>query len=161
MREEEKLIEKYGRETGYRVPDGYFEELHLHIMTNLPPYPEAPKTVNLSLWQRVKPYVYLAAMFAGIWLMMSVFHRVSDMGTLNLDNPPAAIASAMASQDEDSMPYYTADNDYELVHEVSATYDSMDEFEEAFGYEFSPEYEAMDVSMPVAADSNPDYGVLI
>ena len=155
MREEEKLIEKYGRETGYRVPDGYFEELRLNIMTNLPPYQETPREVNMSLWQRMKPYVYLAAMFAGIWLMMNVFHRVSDMGTLNLDNPPEAIASAMVIQDEEYAPYLITDNDYELEHEVSANYDSIDEFEKDFGYDLKPEYEKMNVGATVVKTDKP------
>ena len=95
MRHEDQLKDKYGTDPGFRVPDGYFEELNLKIMETLPPYPEAPRKVELSLWQKVKPYVYLAAMFAGIWLMMKVFHTVTTSESLNLDNPPAALAKVV------------------------------------------------------------------
>lgn len=146
MRQEDRLIEKYGRDPGFKVPDGYFEELNAKIMRDLPPYKEAPKRVDLTLWQRVKPYVYLAAMFAGIWLMMNVFHRVSGSGDLSLENPPAAIAAAMESADEDFfMPGYAGEDDYMLEREVSASYDSIDEFEEDFGYEFKPEFATMKI----------------
>lgn len=161
MRQEDQLIEKYGRDPGFRVPDGYFDDLNARIMANLPPYPEVRKAPDLSLWQRVKPYVYLAAMFAGIWLMMSVFHKVSDSGTLSLDNPPAAIAASMASATDDFAPYIALENDYELAREVSANYDSMDDFKEDFGYDLEPEYERMDVSVAMPSPTNEHKTVLI
>jgi len=156
MRQEDQLIEKYGRNPGFRVPDGYFEGLNARIIAGLPPYKEAPKTMDLSLWQRMKPYVYLAAMFAGIWLMMSVFHKVSDSGTLSLDNPPAVIVASMANIPEDFAPYISWENDYELASEVSAGYDSIEDFQNDFGYDLEPEYEKMDVSsfMPPSANKH-------
>lgn len=140
MRHEDQLKEKYGTDPGFRVPEGYFEELNLKIMESLPPYQEAPRKVELSLWQRVKPYVYLAAMFAGIWMMMKVFHTVSTADSLNLDNPPAAIAQAMATAPEEDMAYYTPINDYLLEEEITDTYGSIEEFEADFDYDFKPEY---------------------
>lgn len=140
MRQEEQLKDKYGTDPGFRVPDGYFEELNLKIMSSLPPYQEAPKVVELSRWQRIKPYVYLAAMFAGIWLMMKVFHTVSTAGDLNLDNPPAAIARAMADYGEETLPYYPIASEYALEEEVSENYENIEEFQSDFGYELKPEY---------------------
>lgn len=145
MRHEDRLKDKFGTDPGFRVPEGYFEELNLKIMESLPAYPEAPRTVELSLWQRVKPYVYLAAMFAGIWLMMKVFHTVSTDATLNLDNPPAAIAQAMADSGEEAFPYFTTANDYLLEEEMTETYNSIEEFEADFGYDFKPEYASMEL----------------
>lgn len=161
MRQEDQLIEKYGRDPGLRVPDGYFDELNARIMAGLPPYPEVKKAADLSVWQRVKPYIYLAAMFAGIWLMMSVFHKVSDSGSLSLDNPPATIAASMAVASEDFVPYITVENDYELAREVSASYNSMDDFKEDFGYDLEPEYERMDVPDDVIRAASEHKTVLI
>lgn len=142
MRQEERLKEKFGTDPGFKVPEGYFEELNARIMNNLPEYPEAPKAMDLSLWQRVKPYVYLAAMFAGIWLMMNMFHRMSSAPELSLDNPPAAIAAMMQSYGEDSYPVFS-DDDYELQTGIIDSYGSIDEFEEDFGYDFKPEFANM------------------
>ena len=108
----------------------------------------------MSLWQRIKPYAYLAAMFAGIWLMMNVFHRVSTSEAISLDNPPAAIASAMELETDEYIPYITVENDYALEREVSENYDSFDDFEEDFGYELSPEYESLDVHAPAAKEKS-------
>ncbi len=143
MRHEDQLKDKYGTDPGFRVPDGYFEELNLKIMESLPAYPEAPRRVDMSLWQKVKPYVYLAAMFAGIWMMMKVFHTVSTSESLNLDNPPAAIAQAMASATDEALPYFTTANDYALEEEMTQTYGSIEEFEADFGYDFKPQYASL------------------
>lgn len=150
MHQEEILKQKYGSDTGFRVPEGYFEELNKRILSELPPYKEAPKSVPLSMWQRVKPYVYLAAMFVGIWIMMKVFHNVSTSDRLNLDNPPAAIVQALESSSFDEMMLFSTDSDYELEKEVSAHYDSMEDFEADFGYPLLPEYETITIPAPTA-----------
>lgn len=146
MGKEEKLKEKYGTDTGFKVPEGYFESLNARIMADLPAYPEAPRQVELSRWQRLKPYVYLAAMFAGIWLMMNMFNHLSGgFGTVNLDNPPEQIAYAMADYSSDTYGHNVALKSYELESEITDTYSSMSDFEKDFGYDFRPEYAAMDV----------------
>lgn len=146
MRQEDILKEKYGTDPGFRVPDGYFEDLNVRIMSSLPPYPEAPRSVKLSAWQRVKPYVYLAAMFAGIWLMMNMFHHLtSNSGSLMLENPPEALVQMIEGENYDMVPVFYSETDYDLEQEVSGNYDSIDEFESDFGYELSPEYSSMQV----------------
>lgn len=150
MHQEDILKEKYGSRTGFRVPEGYFEGLNAKILAELPPYPEAPKAVPMSMWQRVKPYVYLAAMFAGIWMMMKVFHTATTADKLTLDNPPAAIVQALQSSSFDDMMLYSPGSDFELEEEVSASYDSMEDFERDFGYELLPEYDT--VTMPQQHD---------
>lgn len=148
MRHEDKLKEKYGSDPGFEVPDGYFEELNVSIMSKLPPYPEAPRSVDMSLWQRIKPYAYLAAMFAGIWLMMNMFHHVSSSATsLSLENPPEALVDMIDAGGYDMIPVFSEETDYDLQKDVSVNYDSFDEFEDDFGYELEPEYSTMQVSV--------------
>lgn len=143
MSQEEILKSKYGTDTGFRVPDGYFDELNAKILAELPPYKMAPKTVHMSMWQRVKPYVYLAAMFAGIWMMMKVFHTVSTADRLTLDNPPEAIAQMLDADSFDDILFLSpsAGADLQLEEEVSERYESIDDFEKDFGYNILPEYD--------------------
>ncbi len=144
MRHEDQLKDKYGTDPGFRVPDGYFEELNLKIMEALPAYPEAPRRVDMSLWQRVKPYVYMAAMFAGIWLMMKVFHTATTSETLNLDNPPAALAKAVEASSDEALQYYISPtSDYALEEEMTQTYNSIEDFQADFGYDFKPQYASL------------------
>ncbi|MCM1004774.1 MAG: hypothetical protein NC402_00575 [Prevotella sp.] len=99
MKEEDKLKNKYGTQTGFSVPDGYFDTVFAKIDSDLPEYPKAQTVKSLSRWQRVKPYVYLAAMFGGIWCTMKMVNMMSNSQTepVSLENPPAQIAQAMES----------------------------------------------------------------
>ncbi len=134
MRHEDILKEKCGTDPGFRVPDGYFEELNARIMDSLPAYPETPRAVPLSFWQKVKPYVYLAAMFAGIWVMMKVFYNVSMNADYTFDNPPEAIVQALDNHShEHDMDFVLYDfPDIELEEEMSGSYENIEEFKEDF-----------------------------
>ena len=146
MKEEDIIIERYGRKGPWSVPDGYFESVRMEIESKLPEYPAAPAPVKLSTWQRVKPYVYLAAMFGGIWCMMKVFHHASDMGRLSLDNPPEQIAAYMGDPEMTDMYMLpTSLSDAELIDEVSDNYSTIEDFEEDFGYTLEPEYDKIDL----------------
>lgn len=144
MKEEDKLITKYGRDTGFKVPEGYFESLSKEVASRLPAYPEAPRAENLSMWQRLKPYLSLAAMFAGIWLMMQVFHTIAPVGHLDLDNPPESVVLALTDPSYSEQYTYMLPqdiSDFELQKEVGENYSSIEEFEDDFGYELSPRYQ--------------------
>lgn len=149
MRKEDQLLEKVGRHTGMSVPDGYFESFAHQMMDKLPAYPEAPRPRQLTTWQRIKPYVYLAAMFAGIWCMMKMFHMASQSAsTVQLDNPPEAVVLAMQQGDDYEYFYLPSDDacdDYELEADISQAYDDIDDFAADFGYQLSPEYASMQI----------------
>lgn len=73
------ILDNINRKSGMKVPDGYFESLHERVMQNLPEKEilvERPAPV--SFWTMAKPWVYMAAMFAGIALMFKVFAWTSD-----------------------------------------------------------------------------------
>ncbi|MDE7179615.1 MAG: hypothetical protein K2N88_00225 [Muribaculaceae bacterium] len=141
MKEEEKIIARFGRKGPWSVPEGYFDSLSQEIAAKLPEMPEAEKPAKLTPWQRVKPYAYLAAMFAGIWCMMQMFHHISGVGTLSLDNPPEHIAALMADEDaEVSYSLPSAFSDAELIEEISSQYSDIDQFKEDFGVEIESKY---------------------
>lgn len=71
MKKNEDILEKIGRKSGYKVPEGYFEQFAVRMTEQLPQREIAP-VEKVSTWQRLKPYIYMAAMFAGIWLMVEV-----------------------------------------------------------------------------------------
>ena len=138
MKEEEILKERYGKSGGWKLPDGYFENLYKEVESKLPEYPEKPKEVDMTVWQRIKPYAYLAAMFAGIWLMMNIFHRVSGEATLSMDNLPEQIAMAMVESDESDI-YMMSESmsDYMVEEEIIKEYDTIEEFAKDFGFEIT------------------------
>lgn len=73
MKEVESIRKKLGKENAFRVPDGYFEGLTQEIMQQLPEkdllsdYAAQP-----TMWQRVRPWLYMAAMFVGAALIIRV-----------------------------------------------------------------------------------------
>lgn len=146
MNREDLLNKKYGKDAGFKVPEGYFDDLQRKIIAELPSYPAKPSKPDLSAWQRMKPYVYLAAMFAGIWLMMKVFHNVSGDGTFSLDNPPEAIVQLWEENNFENYYFEANEPEYILEEEISESYESFDDFEKDFGYEFKPEYSNLSIN---------------
>lgn len=132
---EETIIEnRFGRNDGRRMPEGYLDSMITEVMAKLPERPAVQPVVEMTRWQKLKPYVYLAAMFAGIWMMMQVFHTVAGGDKVSLDNPPERIAMIVNSPESNVMfdnPVVTI-SDFELEDEMAASYANMEEFEEAF-----------------------------
>ena len=73
MKEEDKLLKKVGTDNPFTVPEGYFERLTSDVMNTLPEQ-EAPRFVmkKVTTWDRIKPWVYMAAMFVGAALIIKV-----------------------------------------------------------------------------------------
>ena len=136
MKQEESLKEKYGTDPGLRVPEGYFGDLQKKIMEELPPYQKEPAVPEMTRWQRLKPYVYLAAMFCGIWLMMQLFHTVSQPITMSVDNAPEALVQLLDGENDFDFDDYAVMSayapDYILEEEVLDSYDNMADFENDF-----------------------------
>jgi hypothetical protein len=72
MRSKTNQLEETGNANPFKVPEGYFENLSDRILTQLPEKVEE-ETKSLNLWERVQPWVYMAAMFVGIALMVRIF----------------------------------------------------------------------------------------
>lgn len=86
MKEEQDIIKKCGKENPFRVPEGYFEEFTRNMMAQLQAKGEAEAEETLSepritLWQRIKPVLYLAAMFIGMVVCVHVVLGEHPQGT--------------------------------------------------------------------------------
>ena len=75
---------KYGKDPGFKVPENYFEDFNKKMVAMLPDVEITPVDVKPTMWQRVRPLVYLAAMFAGVWCMMSVFNYFNGSSNLGV-----------------------------------------------------------------------------
>lgn len=95
MKQSTDILEKARRNDGMTVPEGYFADFRRQMAASLPERPELKDSMSVAaaaqrtLWQRVRPYVYMAAMFAGIWLMLQLFTLISNPGDLRpMDSNP-------------------------------------------------------------------------
>lgn len=132
---------------GMRVPEGYFDSFAARMASQLPYRPEieAPEVVAeaqkpRTLWQKVRPYVYMAAMFAGVWCMLQMFASLSGAGKLQPMSENPVLASALAN--DDFVRDYVVDdiNSWEIVDEMmedGTLHDEVD-IEEFFSDETIP-----------------------
>ena len=70
------ILSKIDHQSGMTVPDDSFEDFNKRMIEALPEQSwekSSPRIMPRSFWSRVRPYVYMAAMFLGIWCMMMTF----------------------------------------------------------------------------------------
>ena len=77
------LLKKYGKDPGFKVPENYFADFNKRMTEMLPDVEITPVDVKPTMWQRIRPIIYLAAMFAGVWCMMQVFSNFTASDNLN------------------------------------------------------------------------------
>ncbi|WP_314055731.1 hypothetical protein [Porphyromonas catoniae] len=87
----------------YSVPEGYFDALEERILARLPEIPQedTPEQTRPSLWIRVRPIVYLAAVFVSMNLIFRAFFSPAHKeGTQRVATTTTEV------QDEDYTTYY-------------------------------------------------------
>ena len=72
MKEEDKLLKKVGTENPFRVPEGYFESFTSDLMSRLPEKEKTDIHREPTTWEKVRPWLYMAAMFIGAALIIRV-----------------------------------------------------------------------------------------
>lgn len=82
MKEEDNILKKVGKENPFKVPEGYFESLPSGVMNALPEKTKPAIEVEKSTtWTRMRPLLYMAAMFIGAFLIIRVgswTHKTAD-----------------------------------------------------------------------------------
>lgn len=121
MKQDNDILSKIGHRDGITVPDGFFEQFVEKMASSLPENPEAEHPVKVmprSVWGRLRPYIYMAAMFAGIWCMLKMFTLMSPSNVdLSIENNQA-ITEAL-SDDNFVFDYIVDDiSDREIMDEM-------------------------------------------
>ncbi len=111
MKEEDKLQKMIGTENPFRVPEGYFESLTSEVMNRLP---EKEKSLGATrkestMWERVRPWLYMTAMFIGAALIIRV---------ASTDRTPAADRVA-AEESETEIEYINMAVDNSMLDDYS------------------------------------------
>lgn len=88
MNEELEIIKKCGKGNPFKVPEGYFEDFASNLMAQLPTKEEMTVEAELAEpritpWQRIKPWIYLAAMFIGTIVCVRVVLGEHPNGAAN------------------------------------------------------------------------------
>lgn len=123
MKPTNDILSKVNHRQGLTVPDGYFADFNKRMADMLPPQEweqsSSATAAKKTFWMKIRPYVYMAAMFAGVWLMMNMFDmmRPADGANLAIDKNPVLTA---AVENENFMnDYYLQEfDDYDLMEEM-------------------------------------------
>jgi len=74
------FLDTINRHSGMTVPEGYFNDFARRMSASLPEQPwEKEETTHdkpRTMWQTIRPYVYMAAMFMGVWCMMQMMDNI-------------------------------------------------------------------------------------
>lgn len=112
--------EGWPKTNGMTVPDGYFEDFARRMMECIPDEPvRKPEIIKPSLWQRVRPYVYMAAMFAGIYLMLNIFTLTTGIrGPKSEASVNTMFAEVVNTGTQSYVDDYISVSDYDLFNEL-------------------------------------------
>lgn len=114
MKEEDEIKRKCGTGNPFTVPEGYFDLFTESIMEKLPQ--QEIKTFNkprITTWSRIKPWFYMTAVFAGMFLGIRVMVDLTSS-----DKSPTtsvhAETQAVTDQDVANMMDHSMMDDYSL-----------------------------------------------
>jgi hypothetical protein len=87
----------------FRVPEGYFEGFTETLMSRIPE--KKPLAEKISLYTRVKPWLYMAAAFTGILVLFNVIRQPDNASQFDnlTNNEPIVIT--VPDEDEEFMEY--------------------------------------------------------
>ncbi len=122
MKQDLNPLQQVGRMDGMTVPDGYFRGFAERMASELPDKQPSVVEMPRSLWQKTRPYIYLAAMFAGIWCMLQMFAMMGGTGVsgaITPDNNPV-LADAIENDSFMDDYYYMAVDEYDLYDDLYA-----------------------------------------
>lgn len=106
MNKKKLTLDEMPKNNPFKVPEGYFEALPDTILKGIEENERATTKV-VSLWDKVKPWAYLAAMFVGIALLFNVFKSnftTEDMYVMSADTTKPTVDSLWEDTDMDD--YY-------------------------------------------------------
>ena len=82
MKDMNSNLDNFKGDNPFRTPDGYMEGLNDLIMSQLP-VKESKKAIQITFAQRVRPWLYLAAVFVGLGLFFKLVIGSDYIGKQN------------------------------------------------------------------------------
>lgn len=97
MNIESNKLSEIKKKNPFTVPEGYFDRINEEIMNRLPEK-EARQPATVSMWEKAKPWVYMAAMFMGLFFSIQLLTKnaknqggITRNGTANTTEESAQI----------------------------------------------------------------------
>lgn len=109
MKNKENNLDQFKGENPFKVPEGYFDNLTTQIMSQLPEQQdlkEPAKTVTMM--DRVRPWLYMAAVFAGLFLFFKAIVGITHSGNTTQQGQESLLVHTEVSTDN----LYDEDEEY-------------------------------------------------
>ena len=128
MKTEQNNLDRLKGKNPFTVPEGYMEGLTANIMSQLPEKTPEKEAKKISLMDRVRPWLYMAAVFAGLGLFFKAIVGIngsdgstaSDSLLVRTEVPTTALDAIEAEEDEEYLEYLEAQYaNYLLDEELS------------------------------------------
>jgi hypothetical protein len=99
MKKELNNLERLKGHNPFKVPDGYFENFTPQMMSRLPEK-KYEQPAKVTMMERIRPWLYMAAVFAGLGLFFKAI-----IGFDNSEPSTTTFAVRQAEVDEDYLEY--------------------------------------------------------
>ena len=125
------ILDRVDRRDSFTVPAGFFDDFERKMAAQLPYRPEIEEdhstpSAHRGWWQAIRPYAYMAAMFAGIWCMLQMFNVISPAPSSIVPMSENPILAEAFGNDEFVSTYLISDMDqWDLVSDD----DDSDDFD--------------------------------
>lgn len=128
MKKEISNLDRLKGKNPFSIPEGYMEGLTDHIMSRIPEQAPRKAAKQISLLDRIRPWLYMAAVFAGLGLFFKVIvgpeqkKEGSDALLVNTEVPSGTL-TAMQAVDDDEYLEFLEDRyaSYILAEEIGET----------------------------------------
>ena len=124
MEKEQNNLDRFKGKNPFTVPDGYMEDLTANIMSQLPEKPQV-EAKKISMMDRMRPWLYMAAVFAGLGLFFKAIVGIdgeqskTDTLLVQSNDASATISAIQEAENEDYLEYLEAQyTDYLLAEEL-------------------------------------------
>lgn len=124
-KEESKILDKLGKNPGFKVPENYFNDFNAKLLESLPEV-KITEEVKPTMWVRVRPFIYMAAMFAGVWLMMNIF-SIGKSSASSEQRATQISAGVAVEKNADELINYGSVSDYDIMTYEDSVYMEMEE----------------------------------
>ena len=111
MGKEDNILRKAGTGNPFRVPEHYFDNFTEELMGKLPEKAPLPFSTEPTLWERIKPWVYMAAMFCGIMLSVRIFVGEPQKEEFSISH---AEAEMLPDEEWENFVRRAFDSDYDI-----------------------------------------------
>lgn len=124
MEKEQNNLDRFKGKNPFTVPDGYMEDLTANIMSRLPEKPQV-EVKKISIMDRMRPWLYMAAVFAGLGLFFKAIVGIDDEQSktdtllVQSNDASATISAIQDAENEEYLEYLEAQyTDYLLAEEL-------------------------------------------